>query len=185
MSEDGIGRFRAVLAVVLVGEGAIACGCHADRHSHRSHRGHPAANRMPSAPSAPILVSGYLVAALLVAWLAASRGRTPVGWLIIAVLLSPPLTVGLLWFLADLEHERRQTREFLNQAKQRRHRRDPHDAFSRTRERQEQEIHTKAITARHERRQRAEAAVVPQPLRTRENRTPATLIMQSWGWSAR
>jgi hypothetical protein len=128
--------------------------------------------------SFPVFVTGYLVAALLVAWLAALRGRTAIGWLIAAVLVSPLLAVALLWFLPDLEHERRQTREFLTQAKQRRNRRDPYDTFSRTRERQEQEIHAKAITTRHERQRRVEPAPVPQRLRSRENRTPATVIMQ-------
>lgn len=127
--------------------------------------------------SLPVLVTGYLIAALLAAWLASARGRTPLGWLVVALVLSPPLAVGLLWLLTDLEHERRQTREFLNLAKQRRHRRDPLDTFSRTREQQEQEIHDKAITARHQRRRPGRASTTSTTLRSRENRTPATVIV--------
>lgn len=129
---------------------------------------------MPLASSLPVLLTGFVIAAVLVAWLAGSRGRSVGSWLFIALVVSPIVAVGLLWLLADLEHDRRQTREFLNQAKQRRNRRDPHDTFSRTRERQEQEIHTKAITARHERERRAQ---LEPDARAREKRTPPTFIM--------
>lgn len=133
---------------------------------------------MPPITSLPSLVVGYAIACLLLAWIARSRGRSPFGWLVIALVLSPVLAMVALWFVKDLEHERQQTREFLNRAKQRRHRRDPHDTFSRTRERQEQEIHLTVITARHARRHQAEPAPTTRRLRARENRTPATVIMQ-------
>lgn len=83
-----------------------------------------------------------------------------------------------LWFLPDLEYERERTREFLAAAKRRRHRHEPLDPFSRARERQEQEVHAKAITTRRLRQK----PLVPQVterrrLRALDNRTPATVIM--------
>lgn len=129
-------------------------------------------------PSTPVLIGVYLLAALLVTRFAVSRGRSPLTWFVFGVVITPPLSAVMLWFLPDLEHERRQTREFLKEAKQRRHRRDPHDTFSRTRERQEQEIQDKVITARRERQRASEAQTRPHRLRARENRTPATAIME-------
>lgn len=132
---------------------------------------------MSFATSLPVLLTVHVIAAVLVAWLAARRGRNLFRWMLIALVVSPIIASGLLWFLADLAYDRRQTREFLNQAKQRRHRRDPHDTFSRTRERQEQEIHAKAITARHERERRGQLENIPRRVQAQEKRTPPTLIM--------
>ncbi len=104
-------------------------------------------------------------------------------WLAIGLLVTPVLAAVALWFLPDLQGERERTREFLNQARQRRHRRDPHDAFSRSRDRQEQEIQTKATTVRINRQWLAENVSTTAPttriLRARENRTPITAIMDS------
>jgi hypothetical protein len=132
-----------------------------------------------SMPPIPHLICVYLALAFIIAWCASARGRSATGWLIVALLITPALAVLVLWFLPDLAYEQQRTREFLREAKQRRHRRDPHDTFSRTRERQEQDIQDKVITARLERKR----AVEPVPATTRrlralENRTPATLIMQ-------
>lgn len=130
-------------------------------------------------PALSHLLGGYAVAALLIAWIAARRGRSAGSWLGLALLITPVMALLVLWFLPDLAHEEQRTREFLREAKQRRHRRDPHDTFSRTRERQEQEIQTKVITARIERQRMAEAPpITTRRLRSRENRTPATVIMQ-------
>jgi uncharacterized membrane protein YeiB len=129
--------------------------------------------------SFPSLLGAYAIAALLIALLASNRGRSASGWLTIALFATPALALLLLWFLPDLEHERARTQEFLTQAKQRRHRRDPDDTFSRTREQQEHEIQIKVITARLERQRLAEQPpITRRTLRSRENRTPATAIMQ-------
>ncbi|HEX3133386.1 MAG TPA: hypothetical protein VHX44_07350 [Planctomycetota bacterium] len=127
----------------------------------------------------PTLLAAYAIAALLIALLASRRGRSASGWLAIALFATPVLAAFVLWLLRDLEHERTRTQEFLTQAKQRRHRRDPDDTFSRTREQQEHDIQIKVITARLERQRLAEQPpVTRRQLRSRENRTPATAIMQ-------
>lgn len=130
-------------------------------------------------PSIPYLISTYVVTAVIVAWWASVRGRSAIGWLVIALLITPVLALVVVWYLADLAYEQQQTREFLRAAKQRRNRRDPHDTFSRARERQEQDIQDKVITARLERKRANEPVpATTRRLRARENRTPATLIMQ-------
>ena len=129
--------------------------------------------------SFPTVLGAYAIAALLIALLASTRGRSASGWLAIALFTTPVLALLLLWFLPDLEHDRARTQDFLTQAKQRRHRRDPDDTFSRTRDQQEQEIQVKVITARLERQRLAEQPpITRRTLRSRENRTPATAIMQ-------
>ena len=129
-------------------------------------------------PPIPLLVGAYLTFAFFVAWCAGARGRSASGWFILALLITPLLAMLVLWFLADLVYDQQRTREFLRDAKQRRYRPDPHDTFSRTRERQEQDIQDSVITARLERKRAAEPApVTARRLRTLENRTPATLIM--------
>jgi hypothetical protein len=129
-------------------------------------------------PPPGILICSYLLVAGLVAHLATTRGRSTAKWFVLAVVLTPLVALLALWFLRDLAHERRQTHEFLALAKQRRHRRDPNDAFTRTRERHEQEIQTKVITARRERQRAAEALPTTRRLRSLEQRTPITAIMQ-------
>jgi len=130
-------------------------------------------------PPIPHLLCAYVATAIIIAWWASVRGRSATGWLLIAVLITPMLATVVLWYLADLAYEQQRTREFLREAKQRRHRRDPHDTFSRTRERQEQDIQDKVITARLERKRVVEPVpVTTRRLRALENRTPATLIMQ-------
>lgn len=130
-------------------------------------------------PPLPSVLAGLLCAACLIAYLARRRGRSWWRWLAISVLVTPPMALIALWFLPDLESERRQTREFLNQARQRRNRRDPHDAFSRTRDQQEQEIQAKATTVRINRQWVSENAPPTRTLRARENRTPITAIMDA------
>jgi hypothetical protein len=140
-------------------------------------------SRYPMTPLAsfatpPVLVVAYVLAMLLTARFADTRGRSGWTWGWVAGLITPPLAVVWLWFLPDLKYEQQRTREFLAAAKQRRHRQEPTDPFSRARDRQEQEIQTKAITAR---RLREQPLMPPPPnvrrLRALENRTPATLIM--------
>ncbi len=100
------------------------------------------------------------------------------GWLLVALILTPPTASVWLWFLPDLELEQRRTKESLAAAKQRRRRHEPLDPFSRARERQEQEIQAKAITTRRLRQK----PLMPEPTaprrwRSLDNRTPATVIM--------
>ena len=131
-------------------------------------------------PALPYLIGGYLALAFTIAWFATRRGRSVVVWFCIALLITPVLAGLILWFLVDLAYEAQRTREFMRVAKQRRHRRDPHDTFSRTREQQEQEIQDKVITARMVRKPPLPGPVAEttRRLRALDNRTPATVIVE-------
>lgn len=125
-----------------------------------------------------VLITAYIFGVLLVGRFAVTRGRTWWHWCLVGAVFTPMVALVWLWFLPDLEYERERTREFLAAAKRRRHRHEPLDPFSRARERQEQEVHAKAITTRRLRQK----PLVPQVterrrLRALDNRTPATVIM--------
>lgn len=126
----------------------------------------------------PVLIATYLLVVAMGARFAAVRGRSWLRWLVVGMLLTPLVASVWLWFLPDLEFERKRTKESLAAAKQRRRRHEPIDPFSRARERQEQEIQTKAITTRRLRQKPLMAEVAtPRRLHSLDNRTPATVIM--------
>jgi uncharacterized protein YdaU (DUF1376 family) len=126
----------------------------------------------------PVLIATYALVVVVCARFAAIRGRSSWRWLLVAMVLTPLVASVLLWFLSDLEFERKRIQESLAAAKQRRRRHEPLDPFSRARERQEQEIQTKAITTRRLRQKpKMPEPAAPRRLRSLENRTPATLIM--------
>lgn len=119
-------------------------------------------------PLISFLLCCYLSAAVFIAWVAATRGRSAPAWLAIAMLTTPLLALMLLWFLADLAHEQQRTRAFLRDAQQRRRHQYPHDTFSQARERQEQELHDQVITARMRRERGPDVLMATRGLRTRE-----------------
>ncbi len=136
----------------------------------------PPSTRMPTLS---IYLVGYLVAASLLGYLALRRGRSWWWWLAISLPATPIVAAIVLWFLPDLVGERQRTREFIIQARQLRRRRDPQDAFSRSRDHQEQQIQAKATTVRLNRQCTAENPPPTRTLRARENRTPITVIMDA------
>lgn len=126
-------------------------------------------------PSLPLIVAGYVFIACLVALFAGQRGRALILWLMISLTITPLVALVILWLLPDLTYENQRLLSTLVEVKQRRHRRDPDDAFTRAREQHDHEIQEKVTTARIKKKQATIEPIKPKRgLRSQGYRTPKT-----------